>query len=254
MMGPDAARQLAEGTRIHTDDNALLEFAAPRILVRNIDESVMINALIEHRDADLSMVTSRDPNDPALRAMEEEATRSFHAKGHLLRSRAHTRAGRHVEAIEELRKAAQLNRSDAWLKEFLREGLNNAMQLVAQRQYTQAVEMFRQLLSIEPDLVEALNKLALLQVSHPQPARRDPREAVQLAERTCELTDYRNAEYVHTLSIAYGASGRVAEAAASARRALKLAEASGNQVLARTLRGKLERFRQQQMMRAPATR
>jgi spermidine synthase len=241
MMRGEGAMRLAAGAPIHTDDNALLEFAAPRVLVRNVDESATVDALVEHRDADRTFEVGPDDIE-RVRKIKDDAARNVRAKGHILRSRAHTRAQRHAEAIGELRAAARLNRSDEWLKDLLDEGLGRANALVGRQQYAEAASTLRELLSVDPNLPGALNGLALLLATNPNPVSRNAAEAVRMAERLCEETGDGNADYLHTLSIAYGAAGRAQDAANRARQALGIAQQTGNEALAKTLRTKLEQF------------
>ena len=63
------------------------------------------------------------------------------------------------------------------------------------------------------------------------------------------LTAYRNAEYLNTLSVAYAAVGRLPDAVKRAQQALRIAEQDGNDSLANTLRGKLERIQKNRSVR-----
>ena len=68
---------------------------------------------------------------------------------------------------------------------------------------TAAVTHYRQALKLEPDKVNALNKLAWILATRRELALRNAPEAVRLAERACELTGYDNAVSLGTLTAAY---------------------------------------------------
>jgi tetratricopeptide (TPR) repeat protein len=58
---------------------------------------------------------------------------------------------------------------------------------------------------------------------------RNGAEAFGLAERACELTDYRNPEALRTLAAAYAETGQFIEAVEAAQKAVNLYLASGDQ-------------------------
>ena len=76
--------------------------------------------------------------------------------------------------------------------------------------------------------------LAWLLATSPDPSVRNGEEAVQLAESAKGSTP-ENAEALDTLGAAYAEDGQFARAAATARHALELAQAQGNQKLAAQL-------------------
>lgn len=72
-----------------------------------------------------------------------------------------------------------------------------------------------------------LNNLALVLASSPDDQIRDGPLAVELAQRACELTDYRTPITIGTLAAAYAESGRFDDAVSTARDACKLASQLG---------------------------
>ena len=70
-----------------------------------------------------------------------------------------------------------------------------------------------------------------------------PFEAVILAQRACELTDNRVANYSDTLAAAYAAAGRFNEAIATAQKAMNQARANGQDKLVREMAARLELYR-----------
>jgi tetratricopeptide (TPR) repeat protein len=87
------------------------------------------------------------------------------------------------------------------------------------------------------------NHLAWNLATAPDPALRDPDEALSLARRACELTGHGKPELLDTLAAAFAAAGRFDEAEKTAEKAEKLAEAAGSEALAREIRSHLEMFR-----------
>jgi tetratricopeptide (TPR) repeat protein len=134
--------------------------------------------------------------------------------------------GRIAEAIVEYQKAIDLDPG------FVRAHLNKAAALVQANRAPDAVAEYKAALSLQPDNLEALNDLAWLRSTHPDASVRDGAEAVQLAERACELLQYSQAEPLLTLAVAYAEAGRFNEAVAAASKAEVLARAAGTLKLA----------------------
>lgn len=103
----------------------------------------------------------------------------------------------------------------------------------------EAIASYREAVRLGNDSVQVQSNLALLLATHPDPARRDPAEAVRLAERAAAAGGRRDADVLDTLSLSYAAAGRVAESAAVAREALDRAESGGQVELAARIRARL---------------
>ncbi|PYJ07297.1 MAG: hypothetical protein DME25_04185 [Verrucomicrobia bacterium] len=112
----------------------------------------------------------------------------------------------------------------------LRFGL--AAGLAADGEPAQAIAHYRQAIALRPDFQEALSNLAWLLATRPEAELRDGAQAVELAERACELTAYKLAACIGTLAAAYAEAGRFADAAAMAEHAHSLAEAANQKELA----------------------
>src|ERR1019366_4434369 len=74
---------------------------------------------------------------------------------------------------------------------------------------------------------EALNNLAWMLASHPDPTIRNGKEAVELAERACRLTDNGQPFFLGTLAAAYAEAGRFNDAITTAEKARDLAKQLG---------------------------
>lgn len=93
----------------------------------------------------------------------------------------------------------------------------------AEKDAPAAIQHYRDALKLRPDWPVVLNNLAWLLATNPDPPLRDGAEAVQLAQRACELTRNEEPMFIGTLGAAYAEAGRYAEAVASAKRAQALA-------------------------------
>jgi tetratricopeptide (TPR) repeat protein len=83
-------------------------------------------------------------------------------------------------------------------------------------------------LALQPANPAILNDLAWIRAANSDARFRDGAEAVRLAERACQLTDYRVPVILNTLAAAYAEAGRFDDAVAMAEKARQLVIASGN--------------------------
>jgi Flp pilus assembly protein TadD len=100
---------------------------------------------------------------------------------------------------------------------------------------------FEQALEVKPDWPLAQNALARILATHPDANRRNPMEAVRLADRAAELTGYENPVILDTLAAAYASAGHFEKAAAVAEEAIRLASESA---LLEQLRARLNLYRE----------
>jgi arylsulfatase A-like enzyme/Flp pilus assembly protein TadD len=122
--------------------------------------------------------------------------------------------------------------------------LNIAQALLALRRLKPVVEQLRLVLAAEPDKESALNALAWILATAEDAAFADAEEAVSLAKRACELTDYKAPSVIDTLGAALAASGDFERAVEMAEKASTLAEAGGRKDLAAEIRERLILYRQ----------
>ncbi len=146
------------------------------------------------------------------------------------------REGQPGRAEEEFKSALTL-RPDLWPAHY---GL--ATVLAGQGRISEAIAHYRQTLAARPDLVEVLLRLSWILATHPNPQLRDGRQAVELAERACRLTQSSQPAALRTLAVAYAETGRFAEAIRSAQEAQRLAEAAGQTEFVRRNQQLLELF------------
>jgi tetratricopeptide (TPR) repeat protein len=165
--------------------------------------------------------------------------------------------GRLAEGAAHLQEAVRLNPADA------ESQYNLALALGQQEQWNQAAAIFSRLapgrpndpnlyyqfglalahlqrrreamshyahsLVLQPDFPDALDRLAWILATAPEPEFRNGEQAVHLAERACELTGQKQARLLATLAAAYAEAGRFPEAVRTAERARELAAGAGQE-------------------------
>ncbi len=132
--------------------------------------------------------------------------------------------GRRAEAVQQLQDALRL-RSDPDARLLL------ATLLYQTRNLPEAIAEYRQVLKAKPDQPEALNNLAWLLATCSDGTVRDGADAVQLAEHACQLSGYKQARELFTLSAAYAEAGRLREAVETMQKCIDAARAAGNSQL-----------------------
>jgi tetratricopeptide (TPR) repeat protein len=129
------------------------------------------------------------------------------------------------EAIAHYQKALQIK------PDYAEAHINLGNALFKKGSAEGAIPHFQKALLIKPDSLEILNNLAWLLATCPDAHLRDGVQAVQYAERACELTHYGVTATVGTLAAAYAEAGRFDDAIAAAQKACALATAAGEQDL-----------------------
>ena len=104
--------------------------------------------------------------------------------------------------------------------------------LVKQGRVRDAMDSYRRALRYNPDSPILLNNLAWLLATNERAELRSADEAVRLAEKACQLTDYRVVMMVGTLAAAYAEAGRFEEAVSTGEQARALALEVGQTDLA----------------------
>ena len=145
--------------------------------------------------------------------------------------------GRFDAAIENFRRAIHVNphNPDAFY--------NLGLTLNQLGRTREAVDSYRAALSLNPELTPVLNNLAWALATSPDDGLRNGAEALQLAERACELTHYAQPFFIGTLAAAYAECGRYPEAVATAEKAEQLAASAGQAAVAAKNRQLLELYR-----------
>lgn len=146
-------------------------------------------------------------------------------------------AGRLKEAEANYRRALELN------PEKPRALYGLAMVLKRQGRTAEALPYYRDALRLNPKWVLPLSGLAEVLATDPDPKLRNGAEAVALARRACELTDYHDARLVEILAAAFAENGQFDEAVRTGEMALKLARKLGGHVQAKRIEAELGLYR-----------
>ncbi|HUW18577.1 MAG TPA: tetratricopeptide repeat protein [Sedimentisphaerales bacterium] len=147
------------------------------------------------------------------------------------------------EAISFYRKAVKIK------PDYANAYTNLGHAFQSQGKFDAAMGSYLEALRIKPEWPATLNGMAWLLATRPGGSASELQEAVRLAERACELTEYQNAAIVDTLAAAYAAAGRFEEAVKAAESAL--GSASKADELAEQIRERLELYRQKKPYREP---
>jgi len=237
-------------------------------------------ALIETRCSLGSVLAMQGKNEEAEALLLESVRRQpGNAKLHQNLGNVLVTREKLAEAETEYSTAIQLNPTDATLREslgglFLKRGqpdkalaqLQEALKLqpnpkvhatvaiiLAQRgDVPGAIHHYSEALRLQPEAVTALNNLAWILATSPDATLRDGARAVRLAERACELSQYKQTMMVGTLAAAYAEAGRFAEAVATAEKACSLASEAGAPALLRKNQELLDLYRANKPYHEPA--
>jgi Flp pilus assembly protein TadD len=110
-----------------------------------------------------------------------------------------------------------------------------------QGQTAHAVDKWTQFLKFEPDAAEVIDHLAWVKATYQDSHFYNPDEAVRLAMRACELTEYKQAVFMDTLAVAYAAAGDFAAAIRTGEEAAKLA--AGDEELVGEIRSRIQLYK-----------
>ncbi len=149
------------------------------------------------------------------------------------------------EALAQLGLAVQLDPQDA-------DALHLLGQLLALRGKTaEAIEGLVRAVAIRPTDTRLLADLAWLRATCADPALRDAAQAVELAQRACELTHYQVAAFLDLLGVAHAAAGQFPQAVQAAERALQLVRAAGQASAAAEILERIDLYKQGRAFRPP---
>ncbi len=176
--------------------------------------------------------------------------RPKYIKAHGNISRVFMKQGNPSAAIEYLEEALALApRSKILLKDLAKAHFCQGKALTEQGKIEEAIESYHQALRLRANWPEVLNSLARIYATYKDHKLRDGPTAVQLAQRACELTDYKNPRILDTLAAAYAEAGRFSEAVKTAEKALKLAVLSGQKDLIEEIHDCLEIYKESKICR-----
>jgi spermidine synthase len=153
ILGHDGVRKLARGGFIHTDDNAYLEFNAPRTMIRNRGRAEFSRTMAEYHDADLSFLTGSDAK--ALEAVKLATAPLLRARQHAAKGTALLAQGRTDAARTEIHKAIELNPAEPLVNQLIDRQLALAKALTRRGLFAPAQKHCGDLLQLHPRHVGA---------------------------------------------------------------------------------------------------
>jgi len=118
-----------------------------------------------------------------------------------------------------------------------------ALSLLIQGKAEEAIVHYKEAIRLKPEWPEPLNDLAWLFATYPRAEVRNGPEAVELAERACQLTNFKRARFLGTLDAAYAEAGRFLEAITTAEQTRNLASAAGDKTIADLAEERLKLYR-----------
>ncbi len=142
------------------------------------------------------------------------------------------------EAIDHYRKALKINPNNA--KAHYHLGLT----MIMAGQLDGPLEHFREAVRLEPNDWEALNGLARVLATHPDPKLRDAEQAIILSQRAVELTMQQEIIPLNTLAAAYASAGQLDKAVIAAQKALDLASKAQDENAFVQIQEQLEIYKQ----------
>lgn len=135
--------------------------------------------------------------------------------------------GRQREAIVQLEEAINLGLVNSEITTELAELYS------VQGQPAKAVVWYEKTIQNEPNSVSALNNLAWILATDPNDEVRAGARAVELAERACQLAEWKVAVLMGTLAAAYAEAGRFSDAVVMAGKARDKARADQQETIAK---------------------
>jgi tetratricopeptide (TPR) repeat protein len=145
--------------------------------------------------------------------------------------------GKLDEAIAKYRQALALKPNVPQTHHALGEAL------LRQNKRDDAIAEFKAAIEVSPDYPAALNDLAWVLATDPDPQVRNGVQAVGMAERACQVTAFQEPQFIGTLAAAYAEVGRFNDAVKMAEQAKSLAAAQGKGVIVERNQQLLELYR-----------
>ncbi|HJM62454.1 MAG: hypothetical protein CMN05_08335 [Roseibacillus sp.] len=146
------------------------------------------------------------------------------------------RGGRFEDALAEYRKIRQVYPDSA------QATFQTGLVFEKLKRPADAVTDYRASLDLDPDFVPALNNLAWLLATSKDPKVAAPPEAVGLAMRAANLTEFKRAPILDTLATAQFAAGQKESARTTLSQAIPIARAAGQAAFATELEAKLRNY------------
>jgi tetratricopeptide (TPR) repeat protein len=99
----------------------------------------------------------------------------------------------------------------------------------------EAVKTYYKVLQLQPNFPEALCRVTWILATAPDNRLRNPTEAVSMAQKACQMTDFNDPTTLYPLAVAYAAANRFKEAIETAQKAFDLAKSAGQMEMAQEI-------------------
>ena len=119
----------------------------------------------------------------------------------------------------------------------------------AKEQYDRALADFDEAIRIDPSFVNGHNRRAWLRATCPDAGFRDGKKAIEAARRACELSDWKNPDYLDTLAAAHAEAGVFDQAVRWQQEAVRRKPAADDE--AQAFRDRLALYRDKKPYREP---
>jgi len=165
VMGKQGVQHFSEAGEVHTDNNSLVEFSAPRTLTRTGFQWPLLEAIEKSRQPDLSFLTTQSKRievQNALSAVKAASNDFMRARGHVFQYHILRNKNEAAAADRELKQAVKLNPADSMLKELNANGHREAFYLAKSGKDRQAMALYQQMIQRIPGDEKAHFNLALL--------------------------------------------------------------------------------------------
>jgi spermidine synthase len=211
--------RFAQHAPLHTDDNALVEFSAPRTVFSRRDPQPLVDALLAARDSGIEFLkpNSAPPSSasPTLDEVRKLTSRFFAARVLVFRAMSAYERGDEEATQENLIAAGKLNPRDPSLRTAVVRLHRSVQSLIGSLQIDEAIRITRQILQILPDSAPDHFRLACLLRD-----RGDNEQAIAEFLRVLQVdADHTQAHF--NLAVLEGAQDHMPEAVAHYRAALR---------------------------------
>ena len=152
-------------------------------------------------------------------------------------------SGKPEESVEPLLAAIHLQPEDAFTNYLCGHAFHRQFKL------EEAAAHYRRAIECDAEYVAALLGLASIHMINGHPDLYDVNKAIALAERACEIREYKDAASLEILAGMYVVGGRLDEAVSTTRRALDIARRDRNQDLVERLQKNLDLYEEARRMR-----